>query len=359
MLLLALVNAPSCGLMVLVTKLRPAACLPISSGSSSSNSSSAASAMPLASVAVLKVPRTGSTWLAKELRAFPSVQLEFEPLTDNTVKYTCSGRFFTQALSRALATRLRCVTREFRAKPCYWAWQKCNASQLQVRPYSSSSGPVLAGFLINPTFAPGARWDVLLGQHAPRARLVWLRRTNLVKMALSDIKRLEGAASRLAGFSAASSNAPTAARRLGGVALDAAAGTTREGQQVSSQRGYVASETLLHKVNTSLKHQAAFPAAVSVERGMLVLYEDLQAQRLTVLRALFTFLRLAEVPSVARELERQAAAERSATATSQTTHWSKASEDLCEGLPAGNCPVRTARALFTTLFWQHLCSVHS
>ena len=114
-----------------------------------------------ASVAILKVPRTGSTWLTKELRAFPGTQLEFEPFTD-PLAHTCAGRFYTLALGKALAHRLRCVTRESRSLPCYWGWMGCNATRLKPRaaPTSvrsnstaSSAHAVLTGFLINPMWA--------------------------------------------------------------------------------------------------------------------------------------------------------------------------------------------------------------
>ena len=96
-------------------------------------------------MAILKVPRTGSTWLAKELRAFgTSVQLKFEPFTD-AAAHTCSGRFYTQALGKALGSRQRCVTRESRSLPCYWGWLGCNATRLKPRPYPANASPEMWG----------------------------------------------------------------------------------------------------------------------------------------------------------------------------------------------------------------------
>ena len=92
---------------------------------------------------------------------------------------------------------------------------------------------------------------------AGTARLVWLRRTNLVKMALSDLRRLAAAADRRSASTGGES--PTALPET-----------------------FVEPRTLLQKVNMTLVSQATFPAAVALERGMLVLYEDLQAQRLEV-----------------------------------------------------------------------------
>lgn len=175
-LALAALLAPTRGVLMLVRRLRAGECAPARCAEPAAH----------ASLAVLKVPRTGSTWLAKELRAFAGVQLEFEPFTDSSVR-ACAGRFFTQALGKALAARLRCVTREYHSQPCYWAWQHCNASRLAARPLgkaaAAAAGPtVLTGFLINPMYAPGANWNRALALQ-PRSRYVWLRRTNLVKMA--------------------------------------------------------------------------------------------------------------------------------------------------------------------------------
>ena len=212
------------------------------------------------------MPRTGSTWLAKELRGIPGVHVEFEPFTDAAAPQ-CGGRFFTQAIARSLTTRLRCVTRDFHAQPCYWAWQRCNASRLQARP--SPTRTVVAGILLNPMYAPGAKWEWALTS-SPHARLLWLRRTNLVKMALSDLRRLAGVASRHR------TKANTTAY----------SGQTADERRLASQErlDWVDPRTLLLKVNMTLVSQASFPAGVALERGLLVVYEDLQAQRLLVMR---------------------------------------------------------------------------
>ena len=324
------------------------------------------------SIAVLKVPRTGSTWFAKELRAFAGVSIEFEPFTDSALppQNSCGGRFFTQAVIQALTSRLRCVTREFRSQPCYWAWQHCNSSRLQPRP-SPPVRPVLVGFLLNPMYTPGVKWDVAMTKAG--AKLIWLRRTNLIKMALSDLRRL----------------ATAAARRT----------TPTESNQTSSMIGTrlerIEPRTLLAKVNTSLVSQASFPAAISLEHGLLVLYEDLQAHRGLVLHSIFAFLGLDTQPAIAAELARQMTAQEAAAARylhlampagsvagrlapshsrrsassmaaqeqlpslmrpgapalvtvpglqmrgeageARRTHWRKASEDVCDDLPKGNC----------------------
>lgn len=277
--------------------------------------------MGCAQAAILKVPRTGSTWLTKELRAFGSgVQLEFEPYTDPAA-HVCGGRFYTQALSRSLSRRQRCVTRESRSLPCYWGWLGCNASRLQPRPNSMVKGKparqspdILTGFLLNPIYAPGAIWNRVLGSQ-PRAKLVWLRRTNLVKMALSDIRRLAGA---------------TARQR---------SATSPVGDGNAEER-FVEPRTLLTRLNMTLVTQATFPAATALDRGFLILYEDLQSQRLAVLRSLLGFLGLQYVPAIAAELAKQQASEMQPGGggpSSQATHWEKASEDVCKGLPSGNC----------------------
>ena len=75
-----------------------------------------------------------------------------------------------------------------------------------------------------------------------------------------------------------------------------------------------------------------------LDDGFLLLYEDLQARRLEVLRALFGFLGVAHAPAVAAELGRQQAAD----AAAATTHWRKASEDACAALPPGRCDALAA-----------------
>ena len=166
--------------------------------------------------------------------------------------------------------------------------------------------PILVGAVINPTFVSRTNWQVVLAQ--PRARLVWLRRTNLVKMALSDLRRVRDAKSSGGG---------------GGGAVAAGA------------------DELLAKVNATLRSQVAFPGMLAGDRlddGFLLLYEDLQARRLEVLRALFGFLGVAHAPAVAAELGRQQAAD----AAAATTHWRKASEDACAALPPGRCDALAA-----------------
>jgi hypothetical protein len=233
-----------------------------------------------ARLAILKVPRTGSTWLNKELRAFGiGVQLEFEPFTDPSAQ-SCAGRFYTQALTQAIRQRLRCVTRESRSLPCYWGWLGCNATKLKPRPYRAGSSPtssasmaktamgssrtqaiehkadpmpgaLMTGFLLNPMYAPGAIWSRVLAAQ-PRTRLVLLRRTNLVKMAVSDIRRLAGAAAR--------------ARRS---TSSSQGGERGAGSRVSAV--FVEPLTLLTRLNLTLVSQATFPAGISLEQAMLVL----------------------------------------------------------------------------------------
>ena len=266
---LTLLSQPARSVLVVVRRLRALSCPTATPSTPSScarapprceeqqSSTTSSPTAPCAGLAVLKVPRTGSTWLTKELRAFGAgVQLEFEPFTDASA-HQCQGRFYTQALSKALVQRLRCVTRESRSLPCYWGWVGCNATRLKPRPTAIKAvgvrpGGVLTGFLINPMYAPGAIWNRVLSLQ-PRAKLVWLRRTNLVKMALSDLRRLAGASARQARSS------------------------------VDTSAAFVEPRTLLVRLNMTLVTQATFPAAVSLDRGYLLLYEDLQTHRLLVL----------------------------------------------------------------------------
>lgn len=73
---------------------------------------------------------------------------------------------------------------------------------------------------------------------APRARLIWLRRTNLVKMALSDLRRLAVTSSHR------HAEQKTASRRL------------QEKSSNISQISRVDPEELLVKINSSLVSQA-------------------------------------------------------------------------------------------------------
>lgn len=91
---------------------------------------------------------------------------------------------------------------------------------------------------------------------------------------------------------------------------------------------------------------------------MLVVYEDMQTDRLLVLRSIFTFLGVAKLPSIQRELMRQETQELDENRTlllgakgansslpslvirqengsvgkteGKRTHWRKASENVCE-----------------------------
>ena len=342
------------GVLVVVRRLRAVACTTVPPPSSLSAAAVCPQApagcetsdAPCAGLALLKVPRTGSTWLTKELRAFGAgVALEFEPFTDPNA-HACQGRFYTLALGRALTNRLRCVTRESRSSPCYWGWLGCNATRLKPRASAAAAaatggtirpGGILTGFLLNPMYAPGAIWNRVLSLQ-PRARLVWLRRTNLVKMALSDIRRLAGASARHARSSHGSSTTGGA----GGVSATAGAHHGAHDPSAAADddpsAGFIDPRTLLVRLNMTLVTQATFPAAVALDRGWLVLYEDLQTHKLIVLRGLMRFLGLDHLPPVAAELAKQAAAERATgVSTGLTTHWQKASEDVCMLLPAGNC----------------------
>eukprot|EP00966_Prymnesium_polylepis_P183385 4250035-Prymnesium_polylepis.1 len=102
-------------------------------------------------------------------------------------------------------------------------------------------------------------------------------------MALSDLRRLASAAARHR--------------------------TENNGTRLGETLAWVDERTLLQKVNMTLVAQASFPAGVALERGMLVLYEDLQAQRLLVLRSVLAFVGVDRLPPVQRELERQEAEE--------------------------------------------------
>ena len=74
--------------------------------------------------------------------------------------------------------------------PASAASQSPNQPPLGSSPHAAvRPGATLSGFLLNPMYAPGAIWSRVLSLQ-PRARLVWLRRTNLVKMALSDLRRI-------------------------------------------------------------------------------------------------------------------------------------------------------------------------
>ena len=138
-------------------------------------------------LAVLKQPRVGSTWVKKELNALPGVHLEFEPLTDGA--YRCPADFTNAVMQRLLREPLRCVNRKSRAKPCYWTKQNCSADALfLLGGIANKSGEVISGFLIHHVYVPALSWPTLLAQ--PRARLVVLRRTNLVKRTVSNMLRV-------------------------------------------------------------------------------------------------------------------------------------------------------------------------
>ena len=356
-LLIMAVSAPINGVLVVVRRLRPGRLCAASAGPTGcppAPKGCNATGSPCAKLALLKVPRSGSTWLTKELRAFGvGVQLEFEPFTDPSAR-TCPGRFYTLALGKALGQRQRCVTRESRALSCYWGRLGCNATRLKPRPdhrsrksvnfslhaapasanragtstgsqqqlqqqQGETPGALITGFLINPMYAPGAIWNRVLAAQ-PRSRLVWLRRTNLVKMALSDLRRLAGAAARQQQHQHGAS--PEAAQ------------AARHGEQSS----FVEPRTLLTRLNMTLVSQATFPAAAgALDRGLLVLYEDLQTQRLTVLRGLFRFLGIDHLPHIVETLRTQQVDTARGAHVVAATHWQKASEDVCRGLPQGNC----------------------
>ena len=132
-------------------------------------------------------------------------------------------------------------------------------------------------------------------------------------MALSDLRRLAGATARQSHGTANRSTATTAH------------GTREE----------VDARTLLTRLNMTFVTQATFPAAIPLDRGYLLLYEDLQLQKDAVLRSLFAYLGIGHLRAVADELRRQESHPEEVIA--MKTHWQKASEDVCGSLPPGNC----------------------
>ena len=118
-------------------------------------------------LAVLKLPRVGSTWLKAEMnrpvggsqsalwpskrarsrtltvslrarptrpllaRRLPGVHLEFEPLTDGKHREAWCGSNFTNALlARMLVQPQHCVNRKMINDPCVWTKQGCDADRI-------------------------------------------------------------------------------------------------------------------------------------------------------------------------------------------------------------------------------------
>jgi len=230
---------------------------------------------------VFKRARTGSTWLRKELQSVPGVQLEFEPFTDGRPAQHCPPAFFTAALTMATHRRLRCVAARDRERSCYWR-RHCNASLLP--PWRGRERPLVAGVVLNPAYAPGADWGAIARGATiggPPLRTVWLCRTNLIKMAMSDLRRLAKRRLRAATASGPPLDSPAASSSLDSSSL--LNGTVAPAALLAKAAEALSRQTVLHGPWASL-------GAGGRPSGMVLLYEDLQRQRLLALRSVLTYL---------------------------------------------------------------------
>ena len=159
-------------------------------------------------LAVLKLPRVGSTWLKAEMNLLPGVFLEvlgpwpgarqpvppappirasrarpaqFEPLTDGKHKDAWCGANFTNAvLRRMLVGPQHCVNRKMISHECFWTKQQCDPDRIRPRVLASKPTLEVSGFLIHPYYVPAASWPHLApalgedeaasGQARPRLR---------------------------------------------------------------------------------------------------------------------------------------------------------------------------------------------
>ena len=85
---------------------------------------------------VMKVPRTGSTWLVKELRSLANAtSIEFEPFTD-MVAERCPGHYYTAAIGLLMSSRLQARGRQAEALPALRT-----TADGAMRPRSASRAP--------------------------------------------------------------------------------------------------------------------------------------------------------------------------------------------------------------------------
>lgn len=257
---------------------------------------------------VLKQPRVGSTWVKKELNSLPGVHMEFEPLTDMAAS-TCNSNFTTGVLGQLMREPLRCLNGKSKAKPCYWTHANCDRDRLLslAGRATDKNGSAVSGFLLNHIYVPAAQWGVLLAERS-RAKLIILRRTNLMKRTVSNMLRVEEKAKT---NTTINSTSPSHAAAL-------------------PRRHRLDASQLYARARQSLRSFVRLPPPLSFydEAHYLLLYEDLQTHRLQVLASVLAWLGKASlIPHFQLEAE--------------STHWAKAPESLCASLT--NCDELRAR----------------
>jgi len=279
-------------------------------------------------VAVIKLPRVGSTWLKAELNLLPRVFLEFEPLTDGKHREAWCGADFTNAILRRMLTRPQhCVNRKMIQHECFWTKQACDPGRVLPRTIAAKPQLEISGFLLHPFFVPSATWPPFFLPPAV-ARLVVLRRSNLVKRAISNMLRKP--------------EEEEEEEDLGGVRTEGSKeGGSKEGGGDGGYGGRkrepnlnrtVAAVSVLREATSALGSFLHLPDGLSLSAPstFLLLYEDLQNSREAVLRRLLAWL---GKPSLAAAIAPAA----------QQTHWTKAPESVCQQL--SNCDeVRTVLA---------------
>ena len=320
---LTLLSQPARGVLVVVAvcarplpalpphhPLHPAARAPALAAEVSSESSTTSSpTAPCAGLAVLKVPRTGSTWLTRAACVWcgraarvRAVYRRVGTPMPRTILHAGleQGPRPAAAMSRARS----------RSLPCYWGWVGCNATRLKPRPTAIKAGVrpggALAGFLINPMYAPGAIWNRVLTTTKSKARMAATKQ--------------------------ASSRWPCPI-------YDASRGASALKHAQASTPPLLSSSAaaLLVRLNMTLVTQATFPAAVSLDRGYLLLYEDLQT--IAFLCSVICCDTWGLMPCQQFRLSYHASVRQSRRQAlpPHKPHWQKASEDVCASLPPGNC----------------------
>jgi len=274
-------------------------------------------------LAVLKLPRVGSTWLKAEMNLLPGARLEFEPLTDGKHRDAwCGADFTNEILRRMLVRPQECVNRKMIGDPCFWTKQSCDPSRIRPRQVRGGEGPLeISGFLLHPFYTPEASWPPLVLPPA-RARLVVLRRTNLIKRTISNILRVAEKAEENADLGSDGHGDDEESDGDGDGGADADGG--RGGGGAPKLNRTVPPAEVAREVRRSLETFLALPQGLSLSSPstFLLLYEDLQNSRV---EALGRMLRWVGKPQLARQIAPRP----------PSTHWAKAPESLCDQL--ANC----------------------
>jgi len=129
-------------------------------------------------VIVVKLPRSGSTWLTEALNSWPNVFISKE-----IVQHHHTTRIPINGMMQHLWMALRCPTDKIDAQ---W-WRSGRFAEDYFRTGKVFRRMDAVGFSINLEHVVGANWSRIIGDH-PAVRVVVFERTNLPKVIVSALR---------------------------------------------------------------------------------------------------------------------------------------------------------------------------